>query len=79
MEVHKLAPGEHAPEDSDRVTINLLANGKAGFTGVRKMGNVNAHAVSPNSFQSADEALAAGVVWAEENGIEILYIERPAG
>lgn len=77
MEVHELAPGEHGPEDSDRVTINVLANGKAGFTGKRKIGNVTSHAVSPNSFDTEEEALAAAVDWAQETGVEVLYVERP--
>lgn len=79
MEVHELSPGDHAPEGCDRVTINKLANGKAGFTGIRKMGNVNAHSISPNSFENEDDALAAALSWAEDTGIEILYVERPNG
>jgi len=78
MEVHHLAAGEHAPEDCDHVTINILRSGKSGFTGVRKMGNVNSHTVSPNSFDSEDEAVAAALIWAEENDVKILYVERPS-
>ena len=76
MNVHELPAGEHGPEHSDRVQINVLASGKAGFTGVRQMGNVTAHSVSPNSFDTEDEALAAALAWAEENNVKELYVER---
>ena len=76
MEVRELAPGQRGPEGSDRVTINALESGKSGFTGIRKMGNVNAHAVSPNSFDTEDDALTAALIWAEENGVEVLFVER---
>jgi hypothetical protein len=77
MEVHELAPGEQAPEGSDRITINVLANGKVGFAGIRLMGNVNHHSVSPNSFDTEDEALAVALTWAEENSVKVVYVERP--
>ena len=78
MEVRQLARGEKAPEGSDYITLNVLESGKSGFTGTRRTGNVDAHSVSPNSFGSEEEALDAALQWAEENGLKVLYVERPA-
>ena len=77
MDVHELNPGDRAPDGSDYVTLNVLESGKIGFTGTRRMGDVDAHTVSPNSFATEDEALAAALEWGEETGIATLYVERP--
>ncbi len=77
MKVHDVPRGQAASEDSDRITINALPGGKFGFTGHTKNGSVTAHAVSPDEFASEDEALAAAADWAEDNGAEVLYVERP--
>lgn len=77
MDVRELGPGERAPDDSDRVTINILPSGKAGFTGVYQAGNVDAHAIHGNDFPTESEALQAALQWAEDRHISVLYVERP--
>lgn len=78
MDVHKLPLGENAPEGSDRVTINVLPNGKAGFTSTRQAGSVQAHGIHENVFPTEAAAIEAAVRWAQECRIEVLYVERPS-
>lgn len=66
MEVRELPRGEEAPEDSDRVTINVLPSGKAGFSGIVRQGGVTAHFLHHDDFTSESDALAGAVRWAED-------------
>lgn len=77
MEVRELAPGEHGPEESDRVRLTqLIEDGKHSFMGLRLKGNVTDHTVWTDSFDTEEEAMTAAVMWAEGDGVELLYIER---
>jgi hypothetical protein len=76
MDVCELPAGEAAPDGSDRVTINVLPNGKAGFTSTRQTGSVQAHAIHENVFPTEAAAFEAAVRWAQECRIEVLYVER---
>ncbi|HEX6376900.1 MAG TPA: hypothetical protein VFZ91_14405 [Allosphingosinicella sp.] len=78
MDVRELPPGEAAPEGSDRVTINVLPNGKAGFTSTHQAGSVQAHGIHENIFPTEAAAIEAALRWAEECRIEVLYVERPS-
>jgi len=77
VEIHETGPGAHAPDDSDRVVINVLPSGKAGFSGIYQAGTVTAHTVSMNNFESEEEAFQAAIIWAQERRINVLYVERP--
>jgi hypothetical protein len=80
MEIVRLKPGERAPDDSDRVTVNSLPSGKHGFTGVtatREERPAAVYAGSENALPSYNEAEEAGIAWAEQHEIAILYVERP--
>lgn len=74
MEIRQLSTGERPPQNSDSVTINVLPNGKAGFSGVYLAGTVTAHTISRNNFASEDEALKAALEWAEAKKISILHL-----
>jgi hypothetical protein len=77
MDVRELPPGEHAPDNSDRVTINVLPSGKAGFSGIYQAGTVTAHTVQVDEFPTEADAYDAAIQWAEDRRIETLYVERP--
>ena len=77
MEIREVPSGERAPDDSDRVIINVLPSGKAGFSGVYQAGNVEAHTISQNNFDTEDEAFCAALERAEARRIKLLYVERP--
>ena len=78
MEVRELAPGEHGPEESDRVRLTqLVEDGKYSFIGLRLKGSVTDHTVWTDSFGTEHEASTAALIWAEENGVKLLYVERP--
>ncbi len=78
MEVRELKSGEEAPDDSDRVTINVLPSGKAGFSGIYRAGAVEAHSIHANDFPTEADALEAALQWARERNVEVLYVQRPA-
>ena len=77
MYVHQLPPGEKAPDHSDRVIINSLPSGKFGFSGIYQSGDVEAHTVTANDFDTEEEALNAALSWAEPKQIDTLYVEHP--
>ena len=77
MEIRELSTGERAPDHSDRVTINVLPSGKAGFSGIYQAGNVEAHTISQNNFDTEDDAYRAALEWAEARRIKLLHVERP--
>ena len=77
MRFHELAPGKRSPIGSDYVTLDLQPDGRAGFTFTRRSGVVDTHSVSPQIFETEYEALKAAIDWAEQNGVEVLYVERP--
>jgi hypothetical protein len=54
MEVRDVPRGDAAPDGTDRITINTFGDGRFGFTGRCKLGDVTAHTVSPNMFDSED-------------------------
>lgn len=80
MKIIRLKPGERAPEDSDRIVINSLPSGKHGVSGVtatREARPASIHMVAENGMTSDGEAEAAGIRWAMQHPIDVLYVERP--
>lgn len=77
MEIRQLSSDERAPDHSDRVIVNVLPSGKAGFSGIYQAGDVEAHTVSQNNFDTEDDAYRAALEWAESRRIKVLYVERP--
>lgn len=77
MEIREVPAGERAPDHTDRVIINVLPSGKAGFSGIYQAGDVEAHTVTQNDFDTEEDAYQAALEWAEARRIELLYVERP--
>jgi hypothetical protein len=77
MDIEDLEPGQRAPEENDRITVSLLPGGKFGFSGVALQGTVHAHFFEHGQYDTADEARAAGIAWAEERRVENLLVEHP--
>jgi hypothetical protein len=76
MDVFELPRGERAPDDSDRAVINVLRNGKAGFTIVWQAGSVQAHVIHGNELPTEADAVDAALREARARNIKFLYIER---
>lgn len=78
MELLELPRGEEGPENSDRVRLTrTIEDGRYSFMGLRLKGVVTDHTVWAESFDTEEEAFTAALVWAEGEGVEELYIERP--
>ncbi|MEA3052780.1 MAG: hypothetical protein QOG72_1683 [Sphingomonadales bacterium] len=81
MKIIRLKPGERAPDESDRIVINALPTGRYGASGItatRERRPAAVCMVTENSLASDGEAEAAGIRWAAQHPIEVLYVERPA-
>ena len=77
MEIRHLTAGKSAPEDADRVTINTLPSGKAGFSGVVLTGSVSANFVHANDFDTPEDAEREAIAIAAARGATLLYVEHP--
>ena len=78
MEITRLKPGERAPEDADRIHINKLPNGRHGWTGSVGYASEALFGLGKNEDQSAEDAEAEGIAWAEMRGVTHLMIETDA-
>lgn len=81
MHVIKLADGAEAPIDSDCVKIISLSGGRfrllssALFEG-DSAGDESVAVVGGDTYATFEAAEAAGLTWANEQGVETLYLER---
>lgn len=78
MDIIDLAPGEVAPEDSDRILLVELPAGVCGVSGMVRTREARSEPivmVSPNLLPSLKEARAVGIAWAEKNGATRLFVE----
>lgn len=79
MKVIPLEKGRLAPDNSDRLIINELPNGKYGVTAItasREARSAGAFFNYPNDLATAAAAEWIGTMWAEQHEIELLYIEH---
>ena len=80
MKIVRLEPGVAAPEGSDRIVIHSLPNGRHGVSGItatREAKPAGVFMVTENSLPTYGEAEAAGIRWAGQHPIDVLYVERP--
>ncbi len=80
MKIIRLEPGQHAPDGSDRIMIHSLPSGKHGVSGItatREARPAGVYMISENKLGSDSEAEAAGIRWAMQHPIDVLYVERP--
>ncbi|TZG27991.1 hypothetical protein [Sphingomonas montanisoli] len=81
MEIVKLAPGAQPPETADYVAI-VEEDGQFGFSGqIEKIHGpmkASVYLIGPEWYPSFDEALTAGLVWADSHGAGRIYVEVAA-
>ena len=83
MEIVTLQPGAQPPASADYVAIEPGEDGSFGFSGqIEKIFGPTAatvYLIGPVWYPSFDEALQAGLAWADEHGATQLYVETLAG
>ena len=77
MFIKKLKPGERAPDTSDRVHIDRLADGRISWTGSVDVGGKAVVGSSPADFATIQEAETDAIAWARGHGATELQIEGP--
>lgn len=84
MEITRLPPGELASEDSDCIKIERTADGRYSLITSALVecddgteGDSEA-VISSDTYDSYDEAEAAGLAWAEGLCVEHIYVEVSA-
>ena len=77
MFIRKLKPGDRAPETTDRVFIDRLADGRISWTGSVDVGGKAVHGASPADFATIQEAETDAIAWARGHGATELQIEGP--
>jgi hypothetical protein len=77
--IRKLKPGERAPVNVDRITINRLADGQMSWTGSVEARGRPLSGASPASFETIQEAETDAIAWARARGTTSLQIEGPHG
>jgi len=79
VEVIKLSLGERPSDSSDCIKVEETAEGRFALTGtvLCQQGREDAESVSlieTASFESMSEAEQAGIVWADAQGVQVLYV-----
>ncbi len=84
MEIVKLEEGAEAPPESDCIKIIALPDGRfrlvtsALFEGDSD-GDESVAVIGGDTYATFDAAEAAGLTWADEQGVEMVYVERASG
>lgn len=81
MEIIRLQPDTEAPSESDCIKITALADGRYGLVSSALFkgdsdGDESVAVIGGDAYASFEAAEAAGVTWADEQGVETLYVER---
>jgi hypothetical protein len=77
MFIRKLRPGERAPETTDRICIDRLADGRISWTGSVEAAGKAVLGASPTDFSTIQEAETDAISWARRYGATDLQIEGP--
>lgn len=77
MYIKKLKPGDRAPDTSDRIYIDRLADGRIAWTGSLGAGRRTVLGASPGDFATVQEAETDAIAWARGQGTTELQIEGP--
>jgi len=75
--IRKLKPGERAPETTDRIYIDRLADGRISWTGSVDVGGKARLGASRVDFATIQEAETDAIAWARGQGTTELQIEGP--
>ena len=84
MEIVKLPVGEQAPEDSDCIGLRHLPDGKVRLEASALVCRGDSELaesialVDGDAYDSMEEAEDAGMAWANEHGVERLYVSIDA-
>lgn len=77
MEIIDLELGQRASDENDRIVLTALPNGKFSYVGSAQLDNGVVFSTPGEMFDSLDGARQEGILWAEEKGVALLYIEYP--
>lgn len=78
MEIVKLAVGISAPPDVDCISIDPLPDGRVNLTGSLLQGEESLAILKTDTFESVEDAEAAGIAWAAEHGVATLFVSVSA-
>lgn len=74
MDIVRLPVGEHAPVDSDCISIDQLPDGTFNLTGSMLGDEESVAIVSPIICDSREAAEEQGIAWANECGVPKLFV-----
>jgi hypothetical protein len=78
MDIEYLSATTFVDQASDRVVINRLPNGRAGFTGtIVASDRQSVFSFTENASATTEEATEAAIAWAAQQGVRLLYILQP--
>lgn len=77
METVKLPAGKKAPPDSDCIRIERRPDGGYGLNASALTGGESVAIVGSDPYETREAAEAAGLAWADGQGVAKLYIETP--
>ena len=84
MDIVKLPAGEPAPEDSDCISLQPLADGKVRLeaSALASCGDTEVDEsialLDGGAYDSMEKAEAAGLAWANSHGVERVYVSTDA-
>ena len=84
MEIVKLPPGVRASEETDCIRIQEVSGGfSLGGSVLFRCGDVDAaesvSLIGGDLYPSYEDAESAGLAWASEHCVEVLYVSRSNG
>jgi len=74
IDIIALEPGMRAPESADWISVETMPSGRYNVAGC--VGGEQELVFAAEIFGSPDEAQLAGVFWARNRGVKVLYVER---
>lgn len=81
MDIIRLASGFEAPPESDCIKIISLPDGQFRFVSSALFegdsdGDESVAVIGGDTYATAEAAEAAGLTWADEQGVQTVYVER---
>jgi hypothetical protein len=79
MKIVRYELGEQAPHDVDCMKVERRPDGRWSLVGSALVGDESVMFAAAEPYDSAEEAEAAGVAWAEGHGVAELHLEVMPG
>ena len=76
MDVRNMPFGEVAAPEADCIRLHLLGDGRVRLEGSALAGDESTTFFGQTLYASEEEAEAAGLAWADEMGVQTLYVSR---